>query len=430
MDGEASNRQDANAESEQTRAAQTEVMTEVMAEVIAKEITKVIKGRGSVSNTPSRFLKLRTEAFDDGWSTSASSQGCDVRQQSAAGADAEQPQVQTRLYLDRTRTLITKNKSPDIPFDQSINPYKGCEHGCIYCFARPTHAYLDLSPGLDFETRIFRKSDPRAHLRVELARPAYRCSVLAMGTNTDPYQPLERSQRVTREILETLLEYRHPVSIVTKSKLILRDLDLLREFAAQGLVHVNVSVTTLSNDLKTRLEPRTASPAARLRTIAELRSAGIPTGAMIAPIIPFINDHELEDLVTAVAAAGAMVARYILLRLPLEVKPLMEEWLAEHYPDRAARVMAAVRDTRGGRAYRAEWHTRMTGQGQIADLIRLRFARAVRAAGLANASFEPLRTDLFQPPHPTATEVTSGAQRAGSGQETDTQADESQLSLF
>ena len=348
--------------------------------------TAVNKGRGAGSNRESRFLDHVVELDGDGWSP-------------ADGDAGEGPtRLKTRLYNDRTRRLITTNQSPDIPFDQSINPYKGCEHGCVYCFARPTHAFLDLSPGLDFESKIFCKTNPREHLLAELSKPRYRCRVIAMGTNTDPYQPAERERRITREILETLCELKHPVSIVTKSKLVLRDLDLLAAMAEDGLVHVNVSVTTLDNELKTRLEPRTASPAARLRTIAELRAAGVPTGAMLAPIIPFINDHELESLVEHCVDAGALVLRYILLRLPLEVKPLFEEWLAMHYPLKAKRVMAAVCDTRGGRAYRAEWFQRMVGQGQMAELIATRFQTAVARAGLAGAEPAPLATDLFQPP--------------------------------
>ena len=345
------------------------------------------KGRGALSNSESRYVKTTSVREDDGWSS---------LQNYVDERDAEK--LKTTLYVDRTRTLIAKNTSPDIPFSQSINPYKGCEHGCIYCFARPTHAYLDLSPGIDFETKIFRKTEPRLHLLRELGRRNYQCSVIAMGTNTDPYQPYEQSQRVTREVLETLLELQHPVSIVTKSKLILRDLDLLAELAQQNLLHVNISVTTLSNELKTKLEPRTASPAARLRTIAELRAAGVPTGALIAPIIPFVNDSELEDLVTATAEAGAQVIKYILLRLPHEVAPLMEEWLAEHYPQRAKRVFEAIKSARRGKAYRAEWHTRMVGEGPMADLIRIRFAKALRDVGLQDASFPPLSTDLFVPP--------------------------------
>lgn len=344
---------------------------------------KAIKGRGSHNLSQSRFLPTRSVEVDDGW-------GMDPR--------AGEPAPETQLLIDRTKKLITTNRSPDISFNQSINPYKGCEHGCIYCFARPTHAYLDLSPGLDFETRIFRKSNPREHLLLELSRAKYQCSVIAMGTNTDPYQPFERAERVTREILEILLECRHPVSIVTKSKLILRDLDLLTKLAEHHLIHVHVSVTTLDTQLKTKLEPRTASPAARLRVIAELRAAGVPTGAMIAPVIPFINDHEIEALVGAVADAGAQIARYILLRLPLEVAPLFEEWLLQHYPARAHRVLNAIRATRAGALYQSAWHQRMRGQGQIADLILARFNRAAKKRGLFQARLTPLNTRVFQKP--------------------------------
>ena len=342
---------------------------------------RLLKGRGALSNSPSRFLHTVNQPVDDGW-----------------GSQVEPSRVANRALPDRTVRLITRNTSPDIPFSQSINPYKGCEHGCIYCFARPTHAFLDLSPGLDFETRLFFKTNVAEGLRKELTRPRYQCSTLAMGTNTDPYQPLEKDKRIMREILQILLEARHPVSIVTKSALILRDLDLLRDLAQQQLVHVNVSVTTLSNELKTRLEPRTAGPAARLRAISALREAGIPTGAMLAPIIPFINDHEVERLVSACADAGAQTMAYILIRLPLEVAGLFEEWLQIHYPLKADRVMAAIRNTRGGEVYRAEWGTRMVGEGQIAQLIGARFKAAVAKAGLHDANLSALRTDLFQPP--------------------------------
>ena len=368
-----------------------------------------VKGRGSVSNGESRYIQTRTEVVDDGW-------GIDPGVDPGEGGGSNAPQ--TELFVDRTKKLITNNRSPDIPFNQSINPYKGCEHGCIYCFARPTHAYLDLSPGLDFETKIFRKSNPREHLLVELSRPKYECSVIAMGTNTDPYQPYERSQRVTREILETLLEYKHPVSIVTKSKLILRDLDLLKELAALNLINVNISVTTLRNELKTLLEPRTASPAARLRTIAELRSAGVPTGAMIAPVIPFINDEEIEDAVKAVAEAGAITARYILLRLPLEVAPLFTEWLETHYPDRANRVLSAIKQTRRGELYRSGWHTRMRGEGEIANLIHARFNKALKSAGLAGQDMPKVSTEHFRPP--ARADIKSGGKRE----------DDQQMSLF
>ncbi len=355
----------------------------------------VRKGRGSGSNDQSRYIAARSEAVDDGWSSTGTGAGAGIE------TEDESWQIATQFFRDRTRSIITKNQSPDIGFSQSINPYKGCEHGCIYCFARPTHAYLDLSPGLDFETKIFYKTDVREHLLAELSHAKYQCSPLAIGTNTDPYQPAEKRRRIMREVLETLLECQHPVSIVTKSALVTRDIDLLAELAAQGLTYVHVSVTTLDNTLKTKLEPRTASPQARLRTITELRAAGIPTGAMLAPIIPFVNDREIEALVSACAEAGAQALGYILIRLPLEVQPLFEEWLANHYPLKAERVMAAIRDTRGGRAYRAEWHKRMVGEGQIAQLIQQRFNKAVTRAGLPQAEFAELRTDLFQrPSHP------------------------------
>jgi len=325
-------------------------------------------GRGAPSNRPSRFLPSSSHAIDDGW------------------GEPEPPRrPETRALPDRTRTLITRNQSPDIGFDRSINPYKGCEHGCIYCFARPTHAYLDLSPGLDFETRLYFKTGVRERLLAEVRKPGYRCRPIALGTNTDPYQPLEGERRITRTLLETLLELQHPLSIVTKGRLILRDLDLLSELAARRLVSVHVSVTTLRNELKARLEPRTAGPAARLRMIRELRAAGVPTGAMLAPLIPFINDDEIEDLVAACAEAGAQAMGYILLRLPAEVAPLFREWLAEHEPLKAERVMNAIRSARGGRDYDATWGKRMTGQGPMADLIGRRVQRALARVGLAQA---------------------------------------------
>ncbi len=345
----------------------------------------VMKGRGAASNTPSRFLSSRSVSESDGWERAE---------------DAQPAGVATELGPDLTRRLITRNQSPDIPFDRSINPYKGCEHGCIYCFARPTHAYLDLSPGIDFETRIFYKTNVRETLTAELARPGYRCRPIAMGTNTDPYQPAEKIRRVTRTVLEVLLEHDHPVSIVTKGQLILRDLDLLGELARRGLVSVAVSLTTLDNELKARLEPRAAGPAARLRVLRELSSAGVPTGVMVAPVIPFLNDHEIEAMVQAAAEAGARSANYILLRLPLEVKDLFEEWLNVHYPLRAERVMNAIRASRGGKAYDAAWGRRMRGDGVFADLIARRFQGAARKHGLLREQRgqNELRTDLFRPP--------------------------------
>ena len=320
---------------------------------------------------------------DDGWDLEAPAE----------------PSPETLLLPDRTVRLITRNRSPDIPFDRSINPYKGCEHGCVYCFARPTHAYLDLSPGLDFETRIFFKTDVRRHLEAELSKKGYECRPIAMGTNTDPYQPAERSRKITRRILETLLEWQHPVTIVTKSQLVLRDIDLLAVLAERQLVHVNVSVTTLDKTLKTRLEPRTASPAARLRTLETLAAAGVPVGAMVAPVIPFLNDHEIEAIVAAAVAAGAKSLGYILLRLPREVGPLFQEWLETHYPLKASRVENAVRDMRGGKLYQSGWGSRMRGHGPLADLIERRFARALADHGMErDARLPELRCDLFQPP--------------------------------
>ena len=349
-----------------------------------------IKGRGAVSNRESRFLPTVSVPVDDGWGSLEGSMG--------NAPDEPERHPDTELLPDRTRKLITWNDSPDIPFDRSINPFKGCEHGCIYCFARPTHAYLDLSPGLDFETRIFFKTSVRERLLSELGAKNYVCRPIAMGTNTDPYQPAEREHRVTRQILEALLECNHPVTIVTKSQLVLRDLDILGELAARGLVHVNLSVTTLDRRLKTRLEPRTASPSARLRAIEGLAAAGIPVGAMVAPVIPFVNDHEIEDIVAASVAAGARSLAYILLRVTAEVGPLFQEWLHEHYPLKALRVENAVRQMRGGRLYQAQWGERMRGSGAMAALIERRFVKALSDHGIErDARLSELRTDRFRP---------------------------------
>ena len=345
---------------------------------------KLHKGRGAISNPASRFDQHVSEPVDDGWNEVES-------------ADISLSAPKTKFFPDQTRNIIATNKSPDIPFDRSINPYKGCEHGCVYCYARPTHAFLGLSPGLDFETRIFYKTEPAARLSEALERRGYKVRPIAMGTNTDPYQPGERQLGITREILKTLLRYRHPVTLVTKSTLILRDLDILAELATLGLVQVSVSVTTLNNGLKTALEPRTAGPRARLRVLDSLHQARVPVGAMIAPVIPCINDNELEDIVAAVSKAGASTASYILLRLPLEVEDLFVEWLQQHYPNRADHVMSHIRAMRGGVAYRAEWGTRMRGQGPYADLLARRFELATKRAGLGTDLSVPLRTDLFRP---------------------------------
>lgn len=346
-------------------------------------MTKTITGRGAVSNVGSRYIARQSDVIDDGW-------GIDPEVDSRA--------LVTTVLPDQTKTLITRNVSPDLPFDRSINPYKGCEHGCIYCFARPTHAYLDLSPGLDFETRLFYKTDVRAHLEEELCKRSYTVAPIALGTNTDPYQPIERERGVTREILEVLLECRHPVSLVTKSQSVLRDLDLWSALGQQGLAKVYVSITTLRRELKTKLEPRTASGEARLRVVKALTEAGVPTGVMVAPVIPFVNDSEMEDIVAAAAQAGAVSAGYILLRLPLEVKVLFSEWLESHYPDLKERVLNAIRSTRGGELYKSGFGERMRGEGPIAELLLKRFEIAVRKHGLDANRVTPLRTDLFRPP--------------------------------
>jgi DNA repair photolyase len=334
------------------------------------------KGRGALSNLGSRFLARHSE-YEPG-------------EAPAVGKASE-------FFPDQTRRLITRNTSPDVPFDRSINAYKGCEHGCVYCFARPTHAYLDLSPGIDFETKIFYKTGVVERLRAELGARLYTVATIALGTNTDPYQPVEKRLRITRQILETLLEYRHPVSIVTKGALAERDLDLLAELASSGLVSVMVSVTTLDNKLKTALEPRAASGAQRLRLVAKLAEAGVPVGVLLAPVIPWINDAEIETIVASAAAAGAGNIGYLLLRLPGEVAELFTQWLQQHYPQRAEHVLNLVRDTRSGALYRARWGERMRGRGPIAELINQRFNRARSRHGL-DVERGALRTDLFRVP--------------------------------
>lgn len=338
------------------------------------------KGRGAVSNPANRFESKTSFSLEDGWDQQTH----------------EQKYVETRLYPDKTKSIITTNRSPDLPFTQSINPYKGCEHGCIYCFARPTHSYLDLSPGLDFETQIYYKTNIVERLQETFRKPQYQVTPIALGTNTDPYQPAETQLRLTRKVLETLLEYRHPVTILTKSTLILRDIDLLQELSKLKLVTVSMSVTTLDKGLKTILEPRAAAPSARLRVLGELAEHDIPTGAMFAPIIPFINDQELEDVLAALSRTGITNIGYIVLRLPLELEELFKSWLQEHFPQRAERVMNRVRDLHGGSSYRSKWGTRMRGVGVYSKLFQKRFENACRETGLDDCAFEPLRCDLFQ----------------------------------
>ena len=304
----------------------------------------------------------------------------------------------TEVIQETATSIISRNTSPDVPFDQSINPYRGCEHACIYCFARPTHAYWDMSPGLDFETRLIAKPNAATRLREELDKPGYRVSPIALGVNTDAYQPIERDQKITRQVLEVLAEYRHPVSIITKGALILRDLDLLGNLASEGLCSVRISLTSLSNDLKRRMEPRTAAPATRLKMIRQLSEAGIPTGIILGPVIPFINDHEIESILEAAAEAGATRASWIMLRLPHELDELFQDWLQRHFPQRAEHVMNRMRDLRGGKSYDATFGRRMTGIGPYSDLIRQRFTKKARRLGLNLHEEEPLRTDLFRRP--------------------------------
>ena len=326
---------------------------------------RLMKGRGALSNPANRFAPLQTESVDDGW-----------------WQDAIPKTIRTELLKEHVRTIISTNQSPDIPFEQSINPYRGCEHGCIYCYARPSHAYWDMSPGLDFETKIVTKPDAALRLREQLTRPNYVCKPIVIGANTDPYQPAEASVQTTRQLLHVLQEFSHPFSIITKSAMILRDLDILAPMAKKQLCSVAVSITTLDNDTKRRLEPRTASPGARLRVVEQLSNAGIPVTVMVAPVIPRITDHELEAILSASKSAGAQAANYIFLRLPREVAPMFREWLAEHYPDRAAHVMNIVQQSHGGKDYRSDFGKRMTGEGVFAALIKQRFRIAVKKLGL------------------------------------------------
>lgn len=341
---------------------------------------KLRKGRGAVSNRAGRFEPTRNVAFHDGWTKAE-----------------DLPPLKTELTIDNSRSVITKVASPDIRFDRSINPYRGCEHGCVYCFARPTHAYLGLSPGLDFETKLTVKPDAPGLLRKALNRKGYEPRPIAIGTNTDPYQPVERSQKIMRGVLEVLAEFSHPVTIVTKSALIARDADILGDMGKRGLARVSLSLTTLDAKLSRVMEPRAATPQRRLWAMRQLKASGCPVGAMIAPVIPAINDHEIEALLRAAGASGADVANYIVLRLPLEVRDLFVEWLEAHFPDRAGRVMRYVRELHGGRDYDPQWGKRLSGEGVFADLIRRRFRRAAAAQGLSRDP-KPLRCDLFRPP--------------------------------
>ena len=339
-----------------------------------------LRGRAALSNPAVRFDSLRSEHVDDSWDRVE-----------------ELPVLRTTVSIEVPRRVISKNTSPDLSFDRSINPYRGCEHGCIYCFARPSHAYLGLSPGLDFETKLIARPDAPAILEKELCNPRYRPAMIAIGTNTDPYQPIEKKHEIMRGILKVLAKFNHPVGIVTKGVMIERDIDILAPMAAKGLVRVGISITTLDNQTSRAMEPRVPLPARRLQTISRLADAGIPVRVMVSPVVPALTDHELEAILTASHIAGAVAASCIVLRLPREVSGLFQDWLADAFPDRAARVMGRVRELHGGKDYDPEFGTRMRGQGKWADLIRQRVQLSTRKLGLAR-ELPPLRTDLFQVP--------------------------------
>ena len=339
------------------------------------------RGRGAVSNASGRYESRVSEAAEDGWTLE----------------DATPPALRTTVTAEKARTIITRNDSPDVGFDRSINPYRGCEHGCIYCYARPAHAYMGLSPGLDFESKLFFKPGAGKMLERELSRPNYTPATIHIGGNTDPYQPQERTLRVTREVIETMSRFRHPMSVITKSALIGRDLDLLGPMGEAGIARAAVSITTLDRGLARVMEPRAATPERRLDAVRRLTAAGVPTMVMFAPVIPGLNDHELEGVLQRAAEAGAFSAGYVALRLPLEIKDLFREWLAANVPDRASRVMSLVRQMRGGKDYDAEWGQRMKGEGPIADVIAQRFKIARRRFGLDRA-LPPLDVSQFKVP--------------------------------
>jgi len=338
------------------------------------------RGRAAGLNFTGRFEPVTRETFDDGWQTLE-----------------ELPPFRTEVQVEKPRTIITRNESPDIPFDRSINPYRGCEHGCIYCFARPTHAFMGLSAGLDFEAKLFAKPDAPKLLERELSRPGYKPRIIAIGTNTDPYQPIEKEWRIMRQILDVLDKANHPVSIVTKSALVMRDIDILSRMAARGLAWVGMSVTTLDRKLARTMEPRAATPPRRLEAIRALSEAGIPTAIMMAPIIPGLNDHEIERVLDSGKAAGALEASYVLLRLPLEVSPLFRDWLLRNYPDRYRHVMSLVRSMRGGKDYDAEFGKRMKGAGPYAWQIARRFEMTAKRLELTRTR-RNLAIDQFIPP--------------------------------
>lgn len=358
--------------------------SEIAAQLVARSGVRVgdtrRRGRGAGINPSGRFEPFARTAFDDGWDSLE-----------------DLPPFRTQVQVEKPRTIVTRNTSPDISFDRSINPYRGCEHGCVYCFARPSHAYMGLSPGLDFESKLFAKPDAPELLEAELSKPGYEVRTIAIGTNTDPYQPIEKEWRLMRRILEVLEAANHPVGIVTKSALVLRDIDILERMAAKGLVKVALSVTTLDRKLARTMEPRATTPAKRLEAVKALSAAGVPTMVMTAPIIPGLTDSEIERLLEGAKEAGAKEAGYVLLRLPLEVSPIFKDWLLQHFPDRYRHVLSLLRSMRDGKDYDAEWGKRMRGSGPYAMQIRRRFELAARRLGL-NETRSVLRTDLFRAP--------------------------------
>ena len=339
------------------------------------------RGRGAQTNTTGRFESQQNETFDDGWTDE----------------DAKPRTLTTTVTAETARVIITRNDSPDVGFDRSINPYRGCEHGCIYCYARPAHAFMGLSPGLDFESKLFFKPQAAALLTQELSKPTYKPRVIHIGGNTDPYQPQEKRLQITRQIIEVMAQFQHPFSIITKSALIARDIDLMAPMAAAGLVRVAVSVTTVDRTLARAMEPRAATPARRLWAVQQLADAGIPVTVMFAPVIPGLNDHEMETVLECAARAGASGASYVALRLPREIKDLFREWLEAERPDRASRVMSLVRQMRGGQDYDVKWFSRMKGEGPIAELMAKRFALATKKLSL-NTDRTPLDLNRFSPP--------------------------------
>jgi DNA repair photolyase len=339
------------------------------------------RGRGARSNASGRYESQLREAFDDGWTPD----------EPVAKA------VTTEVQPEKARTIITHNDSPDVGFSASVNPYRGCEHGCIYCYARPAHAYMGLSPGLDFEQKLFFKPEAARVLEAELSRPKYVPEVVHIGGNTDPYQPQERKLRITRQLIEVLARYNHPFSVISKSALVLRDLDLIAPMAERNLARVAISITSLDRKLARSMEPRAATPEKRLEAVRRLTDAGVPVIVMFAPVIPGLNDHEMDAVLERSAEAGAVGAGYVALRLPLEIKDLFREWLQTDHPDRASRVMSLVRQMRGGRDYDSQWGSRMTGQGPLADLMGKRFAAAKKRYGL-HARWEPLDLGQFRVP--------------------------------